>query len=275
MIGTRHGSAARRAGDRVDGGSYLDIDGQLLWHFEAGDRLGHPTVLLHGAFASAATWGAQIADFVDAGLHLFIPERSGHGHSPDRPGAYCFADMASQIISYLEQVVRGPAHLVGWSDGGVLALLVGLQRPDLVSRIVSVCNYVNLEGADDDAADFFRRVERRDPSIVEFLRAGFVDAAPAGLAEFDTIYDKTLTFLQHEPTYPVTDFAAVSAPTLIVAADRGVTHLDHSAAVAQAIPNGRFAVLPGTHILPAESPELFNPLVLSFLAADPPSQWFM
>ena len=33
------------------------------------------------------------------------------------------------------------------------------------------------------------------------------------------------------------------------------------------------AVIPGTHILPVESPELFNPLVLSFLAADPPSVW--
>ncbi|MGV9858944.1 alpha/beta fold hydrolase [Gordonia sp. NPDC003425] len=273
MIGTRPGSghSALRAGERIDGGSYLDIDGRLVWHFESGDPHGHPTVLVHGAYASAATWGAQISEFADSGLHVFVPERSGHGHSPDRSGPYTFDDMTDQVIGYLDRVIGGPAHLVGWSDGGVVVLRIALLRPDLVRRVVATCSYVNLDGA--APSDFIERAARREPSIVDFVRAGFLESSPDGLTEFDEIYDKTLDLLSSGPHYRVDDFAGVSAPTLVVAADRGVVRLEHATALARVMPRGRLAVLPGTHILPVESPELFNPLVLSFLAADPPSHW--
>lgn len=68
-------------------GTFVDINGDLLWHFQGGDRY-PPTVLLHGSFSSASSWGAQFGDFTDAGLRLFVPERSGHGHSPDYPRPY-------------------------------------------------------------------------------------------------------------------------------------------------------------------------------------------
>jgi pimeloyl-ACP methyl ester carboxylesterase len=42
--------------------------------------------------------------------------------------------MADDTVAYLDGVVGGPAHLVGWSDGAVVALLVAQRRPELVDR---------------------------------------------------------------------------------------------------------------------------------------------
>ena len=51
--------------------------------------------------------------------------------------------MAGDTIAYLDQEVGAPAHLVGWSDGAVVALLVAQRRPDLVRRMVLIGQYDN------------------------------------------------------------------------------------------------------------------------------------
>jgi pimeloyl-ACP methyl ester carboxylesterase len=59
----------------------------------------------------------------------------------------------------------------------------------------------------------------------------------------------------------------VEAPTLVLQGDRDEVTLEHGAAVATALPHGRLAVLPGTHLLPVENPEVVNALLLWFLGA--------
>jgi pimeloyl-ACP methyl ester carboxylesterase len=54
--------------------------------------------------------------------------------------------MADDTIAYLDRVIGGPAHLVGWSDGAVVGLLVALRRPDLVDRLVLIGQYYNSSG---------------------------------------------------------------------------------------------------------------------------------
>lgn len=260
-----------RVGQQVDAGSYVDVAGVPVWHFHGGDPAGPPTVLLHGVFASAATWATQIGDLIDAGLHVYTPERSGHGHSPDTGDPFTLEAMTAQTIAYLDAYVDGPAHLVGWSDGAVVALLVARTRPDLVARMVTVCNYVNFDGS--NAEEFFNQLTQGDADTVDFIRDGYEGVSPDGPEHFDTVYDKTLTMLRQEPNLTVEEFADVTAPTLVVAADCGIVHLEHSLALSRTLPHGRLAVLPGTHLLPVEAPELFNPMVVSFLAADPPSTW--
>lgn len=268
MIDTHFRDAPPSVGDRVDGGTFVDIDGDLLWHFQGGDPMGPPTVLLHGSFSSASSWGAQFGDFADAGLRLYAPERSGHGHSPERAGPSSFSSMADQVIVYLENVVREPANIVGWSDGGVVALMIALRRPDLVARIVTTGSYVNRRGlAPIDDPDDHDGDDDHDAVLVECLREGFLHSASGT----DASFDKTIAMLRVEPTFETTDFAAVTAPTLVVAADCGIVRIEHSLDLASTLPHGRLAVLPGTHILPLESPHLFNPLVLTYLASDPPS----
>ncbi len=96
-----------------------------------------PLLLLHGGFCTNATWEAQRPDFATR-YRLFLAERRGHGHTPDVAGPLSCQDMADDTIAFIESVVNGPAHLVGWSDGAIVALQVAIARPDLVRKVVAM-----------------------------------------------------------------------------------------------------------------------------------------
>ena len=81
-----------------------------------------------------------------------------------------------------------------------------------------------------------------------------------------------MTMLDAEPELDLAELTAVRAPTLVLQGDRDEVTLEHGAAVVAALPEGRLAVLPGTHGLPLELPEVVNPLLTAFLKApSPPS----
>ena len=73
-----------------------------------------------------------------AGHRVVSFDRRGHGRTADIDAPFHYDDMATETIGVLEAVVGGPAHLVGWSDGGIVSLLVALRRPDLVRRMVVI-----------------------------------------------------------------------------------------------------------------------------------------
>jgi pimeloyl-ACP methyl ester carboxylesterase len=96
-----------------------------------------------------------------------------------------------------------------------------------------------------------------------FLRGEYDRVSPDGPEHFPVVYAKTLRMI------------AVEAPTLVLQGDRDEVTLEHGAAVAAALPQGRLAVLPGTHALPVENPEVVNTLLVWFLAgAVPAVDWF-
>jgi pimeloyl-ACP methyl ester carboxylesterase len=81
------------------------------------------------------------------------------------------------------------------------------------------------------------------------------------------VYAKTLRMIETEPEIELASLTTVEAPTLILQGDRDEVTLEHGAAVATALPHGRLAVLPGTHLPPIESPEVVSTLLLWFLGA--------
>ena len=129
--------------------AYVEVAGLRTWHEVTGE--GEPVVLLHGAFGGASSFHAQTPYLVAAGYRVHVPERRGHMHTPDVEGPLTYSVMADDTVAYLEQEVDGPAHLVGWSDGAVVALLVALRRPDLVRRTVLIGQYYNSSGKRPDS----------------------------------------------------------------------------------------------------------------------------
>ena len=85
------------------------------------------------------------------------------------------------------------------------------------------------------------------------------------------VYTKTLRMLATEPELELASLTAVAASTLVLQGDRDEVTLEHGAAVATALPQGRLAVLPGTHALPVENPAVVNTLLLWFLAGAVPA----
>jgi pimeloyl-ACP methyl ester carboxylesterase len=250
--------------------TYVDVNGLPTWHEVHGD--GPAVVLLHGAFAGASSWAAQAPALAQAGYRVHVPERRGHAHTRDVEGPLSYGVMADDTVAYLDRVVGGPAHLVGWSDGAVVGLLVARRRPDLVDRLVLIGQYYNSSGK--VPGGLTDQLGAGGDQVMGFLRGEYDQVSPDGPEHFPTVYEKTLAMLATEPELDLASLAAVAAPTLVLQGDRDEVTLEHGAAVAAALPNGRLAVLPGTHALPVEAPEVVNALLEWFLAgARPAVDW--
>lgn len=248
---------------------YLEIAGQQVWHEVTG--AGEPVVLLHGGFAGASSWGANTPALAEAGFQVYAPERRGHVHTADIPGPITFSIMADDTIAYLDAVVK-PAHLIGWSDGAVVALLVAQRRPDLVERLILIGQYYNFEGrAPNSLVD---RVMELGSETTQFLREEFDEFSPNGPEHFPVFHAKMMDLWRTEPQLELAAFAEVPAETLVVQGDRDEVIVEHSKKLADTMPNARLAVLPGSHGLPIESPDTFNPLVISFLRNGVPDPMF-
>jgi pimeloyl-ACP methyl ester carboxylesterase len=245
----------------VDVVTYVEVGSLRTWHEVHGE--GRPVVLLHGGFAGASSWAAQAPALAGSGYRVYVPERRGHAHTPDVEGSFTYGVMADDTVAYLEQVVGVPAHLVGWSDGAVVGLLVAQRRPDLVERLVLIGQYYNSSGRVTGGLDDLLRAG--GDQVMGFLRAGYDPVSPDGPDHFPVVYDKMQQMLATEPELDLESLAAVAAPTLVLQGDRDEVTLEHGAAVAAALPQARLAVLPGTHLLPMENPEVVNALLLWFL----------
>lgn len=250
---------------------YVDVAGMRVWHEVVGEPADGtaPVVLLHGGMASGASWAGQAPGLTQAGYQVYLPERRGQGHTPDVPGPISYSVMADDTIAYLDQEVARPAHLIGWSDGAVVGLLAAQRRPDLVASLALIGQFYNsagrVHGGLTDA------LTRPDEQIVGYLREAHATESPDGPEHFDEIFAKFLAMWRTEPEIDLGSLGGMTMPVLVLQGDRDEVTIEHSAAVAEALPDGRLAVLPGSHVLPIESPDLVTALLVQFLRGWPPS----
>ena len=109
-------------------GDYVDIGLVHTWHETRGS--GEPLVLLHGGLDTNAAWTAQLEVLAEH-FRVLAPERRGHGHTPDVEGPISYRLMADDTAAFIDAVVGGPVHLVGWRDGAILGLVLAIWHPDL------------------------------------------------------------------------------------------------------------------------------------------------
>ena len=245
--------------------TYVDVAGVSTYYEVSGQ--GDPVVMLHGALSGADGWSLQVPALVSAGFSVWLPERRGHGHTPDTSEPFSYRSMALETAAFLHTVVGQRCHLVGWSDGAVVAALVAMTSPELVDRVVLIGQYYDLAGALPDGLTGHLIALRDDPP--GFLRGSYDQVSPDGPEHFVAVYAKTVAMISTEPQIALTELAAIAAPTLVLQGDRDEVRLEHSVAVAAAIPQARLAVLPGTHALPIESPSVVNALLVDFLRGGP------
>jgi pimeloyl-ACP methyl ester carboxylesterase len=233
-------------------------------HFTV-DGTGDPVVLLHGGLSDRSAWQLQIPALA-AAFRTYAVDRRGHGTAPDTDAPFDYDDMADETIGFVEEVVEGPAHLVGWSDGGIVALLVSLKRPDLVRRQVLIGANFDVDGL---LSDFDTGVDP-DADHVAVIKAVYENVAPDP-SHWPAFYAKGTRLFREQPHIPAADLARVAAPTLVLVGDDDCIHHAHTVELFERIPDAQLAVVPGTsHFLQFEKPGLANQLILDFLAETAP-----
>jgi pimeloyl-ACP methyl ester carboxylesterase len=237
----------------------VEVNGVRTWYELRG--AGEPVVLLHGGFSDSRDFAGNLDSLAER-FRLFLPERRGHGHTPDVEGPITHELMAEDTIAFLDAVVAGPAHVVGYSDGANVALLVAAQRPDLIDRLVLISGGFHPSG--------WILLPEADREWPHEIVAAYGEVSPDGVEHFPVVVEKVSRAAKDDPGLSATELAAVSARTLVMAADDDLVHLEHTLALYRGIPRSELAVIPGTsHTLLLEKPELCTRLVAEFLTADP------
>ncbi len=220
-------------------------NGIWLAYQVSGDEYAPPVVLLHALGEGKSDWDSFSAALADS-FCLVAPDLRGHGES-EWPGSYSFQLMKDDIIGLLDGLGLSAVTLVGHSLGGVVALGVAMERPDLVVRLI-IEDVVPPYPRDD------RPVPAR-PADVELpfdwavLEASYAPPGPRDLAMWDGL-------------------AKISAPTLIIGGGPE-SHIpaEKIAEVAARIPHCDVVTIKAGHHVHSTRPKQFADAVIDWLSA--------
>ena len=241
-----------RYGANPAAGHTFTHDGVRLYYELYGS--GEPLLVVHGNGGSIADLGGQIAHFRKRYQVIAMDSRD-QGRSGDSPGKITYETMTDDLAALLDHLKAGPVNVLGWSDGGIEALLLGIRHPTKVKKIVAMA--ANLNPSEDALS----------PDLLALIKS-MVDAAPASVR--DTPQGrrglKVTRMMLDEPHIDVKALEAITAPTLVLAGDHDVIRDEHTVEIYHHIPNNQLAIFPNaTHAVPFDDPALFNATVERFL----------
>lgn len=208
------GAATQRVVDRTvdrlpSRGHDLDVGGRTV-HVEVWGRddPDAPTVVAEtGVGGTAADW-ERVGELVDGDIRLVAVDRPGLGRSAAGP-----APGVDTTVGRIEAVLaglggRGPVVLAGWSMGGLLALGVAMERPDLVAGMVLVdpSHPDEARRFNDPALNPIGRTIWRGVGLASRLGGAAVAGIPSRLA-----YLRWFGDLGREPRWQVATFARSTA----------------------------------------------------------------
>jgi pimeloyl-ACP methyl ester carboxylesterase len=233
----------------------------LLNYYEV-QGTGDPLVILHGGFATVETF-SEFSPLLSQHYRTYSPERRAHGRMPDPGGPLTYEIMADDTIAFIDAIGTGPVHLVGWSDGGNVAMIVAGRRPELVRKLVIGGTAVNIHSVTYCPGDGQQADRSRPPTSA----GGRLRRTFAGRRRPLSRSLRQLSRALFETTLELDGLAHIPAPTLVMAADDDLVSITHLEAMRDALPHGQLAIVPGTsHGLPLEKPSLTADLILGFLA---------
>ena len=239
-------------GDNAAAGRTFVHDGVRLYFEVYGT--GEPLLLVHGNGGSIADMRAQIAHFRQRYQVIAMDSRD-HGKSADSADKINYEKMTDDLAALVDHMKLGPINVVGWSDGGIEGLLLGIRHPQKVKKIVAMA--ANLNPSDQAIHPEALALVK---SMVQAMPAE-ARQTPQGRREL-----KVTGMMLEEPHIELKALAGITAPTLVIAGDHDMVRDEHTVAIYQQIPNSQLAILPNaTHMVPYDDPATFNAIVERFL----------
>lgn len=236
---------------------YVEVAGHQLYCYEW-ENNGEAVLLLHGGLSQTSHWDAEVLPAVEDGFHPFAYDRTAHGFTGDRVGSLHFDYQVKEAIAYLETVVKEPAHVIGYSDGGNIALLLAIKRPDLVRSIITLGANYHHSGT-LPLPDFDGVVSAEDQE--EYNRTS--PDAPETMAQK---IERMILIWRSEPNLTLDDLAKIECPVLVLAGDDDVISHSHTIELFENLPLGQLGVIPGTsHGFIKEKPAIAQILIREFL----------
>ena len=218
-------------------------------YIEAGQ--GAPLILLHGNGEDSSYFGGQFGVFAQY-YHVYALDTRGHGKTPRGEAPFTIRQFAEDLLGFLDTRGIERAHLLGFSDGGNIAMDFALRHPERVDRLI-------LNGANLSPAGAKRSVQI---PIELGYRIASLFAGKSAAARRNA---EMLGLMVNDPHVDPAELRQIRAKTLVIAGTRDMIREKHTKLIAAGIPGAKLVLLEGDHFVAKKHPEAFNRAVLAFL----------
>ncbi|MBR1627914.1 MAG: alpha/beta hydrolase [Lachnospiraceae bacterium] len=203
---------------------YIQLNSQVLYYEKEGS--GQPLLLLHGNGEDHSIFDALLPHLTPH-YTVYSPDSRGCGlSSPSKE--YHYADMVEDMKNLIVALEIGRPSILGFSDGGIVALLLAIRYPSLVHRLI-VCG-ANLT-----------------PSGLTFFARRSIKA------EYRKTKSELVKMMLNEPNISPAELGQIRAKTLVLAGEKDMVKEKETKKIASAIPNATLKIVPkadhGSYIL--------------------------
>ncbi|MER9524219.1 alpha/beta hydrolase [Mesorhizobium sp. M0292] len=245
---------------KPDQSGYAPVNGIQMYYavFGAGD----PILLIHGGLGHGDIWASQVATMSKT-HKVIIADSRGHGRSTRTEQAYGYDLMASDYLALLDYLKIDKTALVGWSDGGIIAIDIALHHPERLTRLFAQAANVTTDGVDPGV-------------LTNKTFAAYIDRSGRDykkLSKTPDQYDAFVAQISHmwesEPAWTKEQLGKITTPTAIVAGDHDeAIKREHTEYMASVIPGAKLIILPNaSHFAMLQAPDEYSQAALDFIDA--------
>ena len=220
-------------------------------HFYRESGHGEPIILLHGNGENCDYFRGQM-DVLASRYHVYAIDTRGHGKTPRGDKPFTIRQFADDLLGFMDEHQIEKAHLLGFSDGGNIAMVFAVAHPDRVNRLI-------LNGANLNAGG----VKRTTQIPIEI---GYRIARRfAGKSDTARLNAEMLGLMVNDPNVAPEELARIKAKVLVIAGTKDMIKDSHTRLIASSIPDAELVILKGDHFIANKKPGEFNKAVLAFL----------
>jgi len=241
--------AAPTLGNNPKVGKFVKANGINLYYEVYGT--GEPLLLLHGNNASIASFDQQVSMLSQKYMVIALDSR-GQGKSADDSTKITYELMAADVNAFLDQLKLKNVNILGWSDGGNIALLLAMLYPDKVKQMAIMGTVL------------FNNESSVSSETNKLIRKQVKEMETKGVAASNMDYRLKILLLT-EPNIDPESLRKIQAPTLVMAGQHDVVKEKHTKLIAEKIPNSKLVIFAGAdHEAPKKVSQLFNQTVLDY-----------
>jgi pimeloyl-ACP methyl ester carboxylesterase len=234
-------------------GQFIDVNGLNMYYTDYGD--GYPLILLHGALGTANIRWKKPIEVLSQHFRIIAPDNRGHGMTNNPTGEFSYELMCEDIVALVQALNLKKPLICGYSDGGQIALEIGIRYPDLGKALViagavselsdGVIDGMKVLGVEGSGVVNFEYLEKKYPTWVSLLRK-IHSPGPDYWKELLVSISK----MWFDPlVYPEDALQRIKTPTLIMLGDRDEvlgSPIDDNVKMFQSISQAELAIVPNT-----------------------------
>lgn len=224
----------------------MDIELNYIKH-----GCGEPLIFLHGNGESIEYFDKQIEFFKEHYSVIAIDTR-GHGKSPRGNAPFTISQFAEDLECFMMRHDIGKAHILGFSDGGNIALAFALKHPERIEKLILNGANINAKGV---------KLKYQLPIVIGYrIAKAFARYSTEALKNAEL-----LALMVNEPNIDIERLKEVRNETLVIVGKHDMIKNKHSYAIANTIPDAQLVTIKGDHFIAAKQPNEFNEAVYNFL----------